>query len=136
LNVAKKTGTIVSKVEDNPCFFDQNGELLSHDRANELSDLVWDIIKEAFKYSNENSLNISPEISLKDFFSEQVVERKLSKADQTLVLQMAEMWGAFIGDPLERQSLKYFWLEECLDGGEWIGLWSLIALISERSILR
>ncbi|KAI9678030.1 MAG: hypothetical protein M1817_005974 [Caeruleum heppii] len=32
------------------------------------------------------------------------------------LLWMAEMWGAFVGDPVQRQSLKYFWLEECIEG--------------------
>jgi predicted NAD/FAD-dependent oxidoreductase len=26
------------------------------------------------------------------------------------------MWGAFVGSPIQRQSLKFFWLEECIDG--------------------
>ncbi|KAJ5688692.1 hypothetical protein N7462_003084 [Penicillium macrosclerotiorum] len=129
LNLAKRTGTVLATVEDNPCVFDQYGEVMSHDKANEISDLVWDIIKEAFQHSNENSLNISPESSLKDFFMKQVVRKGLAEEDQTLVLQMAEMWGAFIGDPLELQSLKYFWLEECLDGGEYIVIWPLAALL-------
>lgn len=118
LNLAKQAGTTLSTVEDHPCVFDQNGEVISHDKATELLDLVWEIITEAFKYSNEESSNISLERSLKDFFIDQIGKKGLSQQDQTLVLQMAEMWGAFIGDPLERQSLKYFWLEECLDGGE------------------
>lgn len=92
--------------------------MINNDKATELLDLVWEIIREAFKYSNEECSNISTERSLKDFFIEQIIEKGLSEEDQMLVLQMAEMWGAFIGDPLERQSLKYFWLEECLDGGE------------------
>lgn len=118
LNLAKKTGTVLSAVEDSMCVFDQNGKVLSQDKTTQISDLMWDIITEAFKHSNENSANISPERSLKDFFLDQVITKGLSEEDRTLVLQMAEMWGGFIGDPLERQSLKNFWLEECLDGGE------------------
>lgn len=118
MNLAKQTETALSTVEDHPCVFDQKGEVISQDKATELLDLVWEIIRDAFKYSNEDSSNISPQKSLKEFFIEQVIEKGLAEEDQKLVLQMAEMWGAFIGDPLERQSLKYFWLEECLDGGE------------------
>jgi hypothetical protein len=29
---------------------------------------------------------------------------------------MADMWGAFIGGTTSQQSLKFLWLEECLDG--------------------
>ncbi|EON64066.1 hypothetical protein W97_03296 [Coniosporium apollinis CBS 100218] len=79
-------------------------------------DLVWSIISDAFKHSNENCANIAPNVSLKDLFREKLAERSLSHDDRNLVLQLAEMWGAFVGDSWERQSLKWFWLEECLDG--------------------
>ena len=25
-------------------------------------------------------------------------------------------WGAFVGSPVQNQSLKFFWMEECIDG--------------------
>lgn len=34
-----------------------------------------------------------------------------------LCLQLSDMWGAFVGGNVKRQSLKFFWLEECLEGG-------------------
>lgn len=94
--------------------------LLDEHRANEASDVFWGVVADAFKYSNENdsSSEIPPDRSLKDFFVEKLEEKELEEADKKIVLQMAQMWGAFIGDPLERQSLKYFWLEECIDGGK------------------
>ena len=33
-----------------------------------------------------------------------------------LVLQMAHLWGAFVGTSVARQSLRAFWLEKSLDG--------------------
>lgn len=36
-----------------------------------------------------------------------------------LWLSLAEMWGTFIGSPVKRQSLKYFFLEEPLEGGKY-----------------
>ena len=35
---------------------------------------------------------------------------------RALLLQEAEAWGAFVGGPIQRQSLKFFWLEECIEG--------------------
>ncbi len=32
-------------------------------------------------------------------------------------MEMAEMWGAYIGDPVDKQSLKFAWMEECCGGG-------------------
>ena len=34
-------------------------------------------------------------------------------------MQMAEMWGAYIGEPVHRQSLKFAWMEECCGGSEY-----------------
>ena len=92
------------------------------EKATAISELVWGTISDAFKHSNDDSSAITSDKSLKDFFIEKLNEKDLSKTDRKLVLQMAEMWGAFVGDPWERQSLKYFWLEECIDGGKSISL--------------
>ena len=98
--------------------FDEAGKLLDSQRANEVFKLVWGIISDAFKYSNESCSDIPSDQSLKDFFIQKIGEKDLRGADKQLILQMAEMWGAFVGSPWERQSLKYFWLEECIDGGK------------------
>lgn len=71
----------------------------------------------AFKYSNENCSTIHPNKSLKDFFLTQLKEQSFDPEEHNFILMLAEMWGSFIGDSWERQSLKWFWLEECLDGG-------------------
>lgn len=82
---------------------------------------MWSIIVQAFKYSSENTAAIDPDLSLHDFFADQVKE-VFPSADQErqrkTVLQMAELWGGFVGSPVTRQSLKFFWLEECVNGGE------------------
>ena len=106
-------------------------------KVKELSELVWGIISDAFKYSNESSSSILPNQSLKDFFIQKIGEKDLSEVDKGLILQMAEMWGAFVGSPWEGQSLKYFWLEECIDGGKWstfsetVTLWSYPPTVSQ-----
>lgn len=40
------------------------------------------------------------------------------KEDADLLCQMSEMWGAYIGDPVQRQSLRFAWMEEVCGGGE------------------
>ena len=79
--------------------------------------MVWDILTDAFKHSNENFTDIAPNISLKTFFQEKLRTSILGKGAQSAVLELAEMWGGFIGNSFEKQSLKWVWLEECLDGG-------------------
>ena len=99
--------------------FDQCGQPIDSEKADEFFEIVWSIIAEAFKYSNEEFSRISPKTSLKDFFTEKVSEKGFNDEDQALILQMAEMWGAFIGDPWDKQSLNYFWY---LDGSKLISV--------------
>lgn len=75
---------------------------------------------QAFKHSADNSATIDPQESLQDYFQLKA-EEKYPEANQDrqrkLVMQMSELWGPFIGSPVTTQSLRFFWLEECLDGG-------------------
>jgi hypothetical protein len=81
---------------------------------------MWNIVVEAFKHSAENSPIIHSEESLHDFFAQKAKEiypAHNQMAKRRIVMQMSELWGAFVGSPVTTQSLKFFWLEECLDGG-------------------
>ncbi|MCJ1485702.1 hypothetical protein MMC06_005877 [Schaereria dolodes] len=116
IDLAKETGTVAFSIEERSSVFDELGHPMNEENSKAYSELLWGIISSAFKYSNDHSASISPEKSLKDFVTEQVKEEDLTEEERRLILQMADMWGAFVGDPIERQSLKYFWLEECIDG--------------------
>ena len=76
------------------------------------------MIAKAFQYSDEHSAEIDKSKSLMDFFREQLPQVEKDPYKQSLVLEEAHIWGVFVGDSVERQSLKFFFLEECLDGGE------------------
>jgi len=118
VKLAKETNTTLCLIDDTTCVYDSQGLPISRAKVTDGFEKVWSIISDAFKHSNEDSANIAPSVSLKDFFREKLTEQTLCSDDQDLILLLAEMWGAFIGDPWERQSLKWFWLEECLDGGK------------------
>lgn len=123
LDLAKQTGTTVATWEHDSYLFDQDGALFPEDEGEKYSTMMWDIVEKAFEHSNNSGTAIDTEKSLLDFFHEQIAEN-LSTSDpdfekkQQIILQVAEMWGAFVGSPVSRQSLKYFWLEECIEGGE------------------
>ncbi|WDK19892.1 flavin-containing amine oxidoreductase [Colletotrichum graminicola] len=122
-DLAKETGTAVGRWDNRSYVFDEGGELFDLDESEVYSTIMWDIVQDAFKHSNKNSADIHPDESLWDFFQHKVVE-KIPDTDEdharkrSIVLQVAELWGAFTGSPIETQSLKFFWLEECLDGEE------------------
>ena len=117
LELAKQTQTVLCSIQDRTSVYNEQGGLIEDAKAADFFELVWGIISDAFKDSNESCSTLPSSTSLKDYFIEKISPNDLGEDDKKLVYQMAEIWGTFIGDPLDRQSLKYFWLEECLDGG-------------------
>lgn len=119
LEIAKQTHTATHTWEDIVNVFDENGDMIPDGR--QLGDDMWGIIIQAFKYSTNNTLTIEPNQSLYDFFEEKVQEiipaGVYADVRRKIILQLAEFWGAFVGSPVTEQSLKFFWLEECIDGG-------------------
>lgn len=118
LSIAEKThDTTFSPPEDAPpSLYDESGHLVESQTAKKHSELVWEIISNAFKYSRENGPSIPPQSSLMDFFESEVKGKGLDDASAKLIFQMARMWGDFVGEPIEKQSLRFFWLEECIEG--------------------
>lgn len=103
--------------------FDGAGNCLPDETAQRLSTLLWEIIEDAFAFSEaehkENGgLNISATDSLYDFIARRAGEVLPDEAEQKLLMQMSEMWGAYVGEPVWRQSLRFAWMEECCGGGK------------------
>jgi hypothetical protein len=120
LGLAKQTNTVTHAWEEGfKGIFDESGQALQN--ADKLHNEMWDIVLEAFEYSAKNSATIDPQLSLYDFFKEKVKERFPDPIKQgherKIVMQFSRMWGAMVGSPVDKQSLKYFWLEECIEGG-------------------
>ncbi|KAH8687593.1 hypothetical protein BGZ60DRAFT_522243 [Tricladium varicosporioides] len=118
LDLAKETNTPTHSWEERTNIFGEDGTKLEEARS--LSDAMWGIIVQAFKHSSQNTATIDPEESLHDFFIKRVADMFTEDADaehkRKVIMQMAELWGAFVGSPVTTQSLKFFWLEECIDG--------------------
>jgi len=119
LDLAKQTNTATHTWGENVTVFGEDGKILEDGRS--LSDTMWGIIVQAFKHSAENTSNIDPKESLHDFFETKVQEALPGAEDserRRIIMQMSHLWGAFVGSSVTRQSLKFFWLEECIDGGK------------------
>ena len=115
VDIAKLTGTTVMEPSEGSAVFDSQGKRVADDIARELSAEMWGVIVEAFKYSDENSESIDAETSLWDYFVSTLEKRIKDPETLRLALDQAKSWGPFVGDPVERQSLKFFYLEECID---------------------
>jgi hypothetical protein len=110
---------------------DSEGHPMPMEKTALLSDRFWGLIVQAFQYSNDNSKTIPKEKSLLDYLKEKLNDAELSTEDKKTVLEMASIWGCFVGDPIQRQSLKFFFLEECVEGGSYM----LYSLKRQRLIL-
>lgn len=123
LDLAKQTNTAVGSWDTGSYIFDQAGDLFKIEDGEAYSTMMWDIIQEAFKHSNKSYKDIHHDESLHDFFLRKSVEKIPDTEEdyeqrRKILMQMSELWGAFIGSPVSSQSLKFFWLEECIEGGE------------------
>ena len=116
MNIAEATKSVTYDPEGSAFAYSPEGQLLPADIARKVSEFVWATVSEAFEYSNSHHESIPPEQSLFNFFEEKVEQAQLSSEEKQLVLDACKVWGAYIGDPVERQSLKFFHLEECIDG--------------------
>lgn len=121
--IAEATGTTLQDFEGHQAIFDHDGKQVGGELATKVSDFLWGTIEEAFKYSNTHKESIPAEKSLLDFFYERVEETGFSEEEKRLCIETCRLWGAYVGDPIERQSLKFFCLEECIDGG-----WSSLSI--------
>lgn len=123
MDLVKETKTAVGVWDSHSYVFDEEGKLLPKEEGEKYSTLLWNIIEEAFEYSNKHGASIDPQKSLLDFLLEHIPEKIPDTEEdyekkRKLLLQTAELWGSFVGSPLSTQSLKFFWLEECIEGGK------------------
>lgn len=117
--IAKATGTTLHDWGDKGGHFDEHGKVME-DGAELMAD-VWGLITKAFAYSRDNSAAIDPNLSLFDFIRDgldSLYEQSLDSArKRRQALMFSEFWGDYVGTKVQNQSLKFLWLEECIDGG-------------------
>ncbi|OAL39194.1 hypothetical protein AYO20_01512 [Fonsecaea nubica] len=117
MHLAEKTGTTILEPEEHQALFDSEGKRRPDAEAVALSSKMWEMIVDAFKYSDEHSADIDPGVSLFEYFRSKLdTDKKLTRQQRQDLLHEAQMWGPFVGDSVEKQSLKFFFLEECIEG--------------------
>ena len=82
---------------------------------------MWEILEAAIEHSTNRNEEIHSSASLHSFFeswcNQALQAGDMNEQEMELVLGMSQMWGAYVGDRVDLQSLKYFFLEDCIDGG-------------------
>lgn len=118
MHLAAETNTVLHTWNGKSQIYDEHGQLVDSAKADRFSDLVWEIVDEALKYSEENGDQIPETQSLSDFVVKRAAEIfPDGSEDQKLLLNMSQMWGAYIGHPVNKQSLRFAWMESCCVGG-------------------
>ncbi|KAK0652999.1 hypothetical protein B0T16DRAFT_388160 [Cercophora newfieldiana] len=122
MELARETGTAVCSFDPmTSLVVDENGNLLPVEEGAEYSLMMWILFEKAFEYSREHTAEIDPSTSLLDFCRERVAEvvpgtDESFQKKRRILLQMCELWGNYVGSPIRGQSLKFFWLEESVEG--------------------
>lgn len=118
LELAQDTDSKLIRPNEKTYVYDSSGLLMSDQQVSDGFSAFWKILADASSHSDANCSDIEPNSSLKQYLQDELPESGLDEELQKITLELAETWGAFVGDSFERQSLKWFWLEECLDGGK------------------
>ncbi|KAH7305776.1 hypothetical protein B0I35DRAFT_443266 [Stachybotrys elegans] len=122
LRIATQTSTPLHRWNDKQLIFDSHGQPIDENISDRLSTILWDVIEEAFSFSSaageEGNPDIDANMSLHDYIKLKAVEKLPSEDERAMLLRMSEMFGAYIGEPIHRQSLKFAWMEECCGGDE------------------
>ena len=121
--MANDTATPLHRWKETTILVDSEGHLVAPSEANKALKQVWEILEGAIKHSTNRNEELDFSASLYSFF-EDWCDRAFQCGDMTgreaeLVLGMSQMWGAYVGDHVELQSLKYFYLEDCIGGGRY-----------------
>jgi hypothetical protein len=124
--LAVETGTSLHHWNSKQLLYDTAGNSLPDEETDHLSTLLWKFIDEAFKFStaahaevarNGCSNSIPKEDSLQDLIKKRALAELQDESERKTLLQMSEMWGAYVGEPVWKQSLRFAWMEECCAGG-------------------
>ncbi|KAK8209606.1 hypothetical protein IWZ01DRAFT_436651 [Phyllosticta capitalensis] len=124
LDLAKETNTVTHNWDGRQCIYNQQGSMLPEKEAAEAAETIWSIIGDGMEYAKEHGDSIPSSKSLldylqektKDLYRDEEMDGAARQKKINLLLKIAEMWGAFVGSGVEKQSLRFFWLEECIDG--------------------
>ncbi|KAJ5174491.1 uncharacterized protein N7482_000368 [Penicillium canariense] len=119
MSIAEATQTVTYDPEGRNISISRDGNLIDEETAAKAAEFMWATIEEAFQYSNQHGDTIPPERSLYDFFQEKLEQTQFSQEEKQICLDSCKFWGTYVGDPIERQSLKFFYLEECIDGNNY-----------------
>lgn len=119
VKLAEETRTPIHRWNQKTIIIDHEGNPVPSVRVEHALSTVWRILENALNYSKTNTANIPIHKSLFHYFMTEcasMVKRQIITPDDSqLILSMSEMWGAYIGAEVGSQSLRFFYLEDCIE---------------------
>lgn len=125
VDISKRTNTLTQSWDGPQTIIDSSGEELDAETTGKLSDFMWTTVDKALAYSQNHAATIPSDLSLFDYFREELEKTTFTKREREACLELSKLWGSYIGSPVDRQSLKFFFLEECLEGSTVLTPWYL-----------
>ncbi|KAF1815026.1 FAD/NAD(P)-binding domain-containing protein [Eremomyces bilateralis CBS 781.70] len=127
MQLISKTSTAVYDVGEEQAIWQPDGKRMSKEDVEYYWNFLSETLDAASKYSRQNSsqgILIPLDMSLMDWitlrsleqFRHEGYDEAAVKAKTAIVTGLATSWGNIIGEPISCQSLRYFWMEENLDG--------------------
>jgi hypothetical protein len=116
-DIGKWTNTIAHELDGSLSIIDTFGNRIDKKTTRAITNFLWATVEQAFAYSDSSSGIIPSSKSLFDYFKEEVRKTDLSQSEKEACLELSKSWGAYIGSSVDRQSLKFFFLEDGLEGG-------------------
>ncbi|KAI1949153.1 hypothetical protein LOZ57_002521 [Ophidiomyces ophidiicola] len=116
VGLSKRSSTVTHSWDGMQAIIGSSGQPVDPITAAKLSEFMWTTVDKALAYSQHHGATIPVDLSLFDYFREELEKTSFTKSEQETCLELSKLWGSYIGSPVDRQSLKFFFLEECLEG--------------------
>lgn len=108
LGIAQKTQAVLFERPTAQATFGSDGKRRTNEAA--LKKAFWDLIDQAEQHSHDKQDQIDPDESLFDFIKSKTEDRDL--------INESQRWGQLVGDPINKQSLKFLNIEEGVGGND------------------
>ncbi|THC92089.1 hypothetical protein EYZ11_008442 [Aspergillus tanneri] len=96
VGIAALTETTIEDFNGYQMLFAPDRNLLDSELAIKLSEVLWNTIGEAFKYSNAHKDTIPPDRSLLDFFRERIEKTSLTPLEKELCIELTSTYRAIL----------------------------------------
>ncbi|KAK9455447.1 hypothetical protein V1511DRAFT_500492 [Dipodascopsis uninucleata] len=110
-------GVVLQDIGYESIIFSPEGECYTPKESEKIESIMWHYVEKAIEYSKENVNSIEPDQSLYDYICYETDKCFNNDPNQRDIIKMAvESFGFYIGEHINKQSLKFAMLEDPVPG--------------------